>query len=264
MCTVILGVDVLEPASVILAANRDELPSRASASPALLNRDPRVAGGRDLVAGGTWLAVRERRAALALLNRRPLTTPSPETVALRRSRGLLTLDLACTPASSGPATFADVCERAARAAFAAASYGPCSLLFASPERSWIASHDGRSPLRVETPGPGWHVVTHADLDDRAEPRTAWLLGQLGGWRPGSPDQAIARLRDLLGTHPDARSGTPAVCIHDESPMSTVSSALVRLSRDHGRYLHAEGRPCTSPFVDHSHLLAEPAAAGERA
>jgi len=88
--------------------------------------------------------------------------------------------------------------------------------------------------------------------------------KLGGWRPGSPDQAIARLRDLLGTHPDARSGTPAVCIHDESPMSTVSSALVRLSRDHGRYLHAEGRPCTSPFVDHSHLLAEPAAAGERA
>src|SRR5262249_29501637 len=69
MCTLILGVEVVASGSVLLAANRDEDPARPADPPGVLSESPRLVGGRDRRAGGTWLAVRERRAVVALLNR---------------------------------------------------------------------------------------------------------------------------------------------------------------------------------------------------
>ena len=69
MCTLIVGRSVIDQHSTLLAANRDENPGRPSAPPEVLCERPRVVGGRDLVARGTWLAVREGPAVVALLNR---------------------------------------------------------------------------------------------------------------------------------------------------------------------------------------------------
>ncbi|HKQ57135.1 MAG TPA: NRDE family protein, partial [Candidatus Eisenbacteria bacterium] len=78
MCTLILGRDVVAPGTVLLAANRDEDPRRPSAPPMVLRERPRLVGGRDLQAGGTWLAVRDARAMVAILNRRDRSGgPSP-------------------------------------------------------------------------------------------------------------------------------------------------------------------------------------------
>src|SRR6266850_923872 len=94
---------------VVIAANRDEDPARPSDPPGVLNESPRLVGGRDRRAGGTWLAVRERRAAVAMLNRRGVAGDAPGRpgagagVAVGRgaaggdtlrSRGLLTLEVA--------------------------------------------------------------------------------------------------------------------------------------------------------------------------
>ena len=61
MCTLILGIDVAGPDTVIAGANRDEDPARPSDPPGVLVASPRVVGGRDRRAGGTWLALREGR-----------------------------------------------------------------------------------------------------------------------------------------------------------------------------------------------------------
>src|SRR5437899_8120748 len=106
MCTLIIGRmgrmgrDLPTAGHVLLAANRDEDPARPSEPPQLLLDHPRIVGGRDAVAGGTWLALRvgsdrgtaaEREpAAVMLLNRPPLSGRPPG----RRSRGRLVLDVA--------------------------------------------------------------------------------------------------------------------------------------------------------------------------
>src|SRR5262245_47775006 len=128
MCTLILGFDTVARGSVIVAANRDEDPARFSATFAVLREEPRVVGGRDLLKGGTWLAIRERRAAVAMLNRRPDSDLGPG----RRSRGLLALEVAAA-GDGGP----DAALRTARAAARSGDFAPFSLIFAAPEGCWL-------------------------------------------------------------------------------------------------------------------------------
>jgi hypothetical protein len=265
VCTLILGLDVVAPDSLILAANRDEDPARPSDPPAVLGESPRVAGGRDRAAGGTWLAVRGRRAVIAMLNRRgvyPAGEPPP------RSRGLLALDVAAVEDGPAAAPSSSGAERdeglragalsRALGALSRARYAPFSLVCATPGAGWILAHDGRNPPRALPVPAGWHMLTHTDLDDPGEPRAAWLLGELSGWRPASVAAAAERLAALLATHGTAaeapRDARPAVCIHQGRAV-TVSSAMVWLARDEARYRHLEGRPCERPWTDYSHLLA---------
>jgi len=44
-------------------------------------------------------------------------------------------------------------------------------------------------------------------------------------------------------------------------MPTVSASLVFLARERTIYRHTDGRPCTTPFVDVSTLLAPNVAGG---
>lgn len=258
MCTLILGRDVLGAGSVILAANRDEDPARPTDPPRVLLDSPRLAGGRDRVAGGTWLAVRERRAAVALLNRRPPEGAAPAAAPVPPSRGLLTLEVAGV--ANGERSLAEAAAERVRALAGRDRYAPFTLLFASPERCWWwrGLHDGAQPLREI--GPGWHVVTHEDLDDASEPRTAWLMGDLAGFAPRDVDQAFEGLLSRLRHHGDGNH-RPAVCIH-EGRMRTVSSSLVWLAGGRARYLHAEGRPCEAAALDHSSLTADGPSARE--
>ena len=243
MCTLIVGRDVVAPHTLVMAANRDEDPDRPSAPPGVLVEEPRVVGGRDLVAGGTWLAIRERRAAVAMLNRR-----NGAPAAGRRSRGLLAIDVASTPDRADLAAAAR--ERALEAVREEA-YAPFSLLFASAASCWVLAGIPVAP-RVDEIEPGWHVITHSDLDDPLEPRTAWLRAGLAGWAPRSAEEAERGLMDRLREH--GGQGHPAVCIHG-GRMVTVSAATLWLAAGAARYGHAEGRPCETPITDSSSLLA---------
>jgi uncharacterized protein with NRDE domain len=230
MCTLILAIDVVAPGTVLLGANRDENPARPSDAPGPLSDTPPVAGGRDRVAGGTWLAIHGREAAIAMLNRRG--SPLSPT----RSRGLLALDVARDPRPEVPF------ERLVRE-----RYDPFSLVVARAERTIVISWDGSHARMVEV-GAGWHVLTHAELDDINEPRAAWLRASLAALGPLTRDQAEREVKSRL-----ARHDAPAVCLHD-GPMATVSSGLVWLAEGEARYAHAEGRPCTASWTDYSALL----------
>jgi uncharacterized protein with NRDE domain len=254
MCTLLLGVGIPTANTVLLGANRDEAPARASDPPGVLLETPRVVGGRDRVAGGTWLAIRERRAVIAMLNRQsrhghPLP-PDPT----RRSRGLLALEAAAADAAPGESLGAAVTRRAA-AAVRTARYAPFTLVFASPDASWSLEWDGEA-LRQEPLGPGWHVVTHAGPDDPREPRTARLLEATRDARPTTAEEGERMLRDWLALHADGHPRR-AVCIH-EGRMVTVSAAIVRLGGGDATFAHAEGRPCVTPFASYAQLLEGPA------
>ena len=265
MCTLILGRDVLGPHTVLLGANRDERPARPSIPPTVLIESPRVVGGKDRMASGTWLAIREGRAAVALLNRRDRSAADPPLD--RRSRGLLTLDVASTPEGAAPPARPETAaaeDGPARAALERAlesiareSYAPLTLVHASPTACWMVAHDGAS-TRVACIEPGWHVVTHRELDDPGEPRTAHLLARLRGNPPASRAAAEVLLVELLRSH--GGPGVPRTCLH-EGIMVTVSSSLVWMDEGGASYRHAEGRPCEHEYEDRTPLLSGAALPG---
>ncbi len=286
MCTLILGLEVLGPNTLLVGANRDESPGRPTAGPALLREAPRVVGGRDLLAGGTWLAVREAGFVAALMNRRPVPGEArdPRTI---RSRGLLCLEAAAAEAPEEPTTGRDLgpgapmpppalssagepgspIGRAAPAvmpgrwfldaaltSFERHVYGHCTLVGVGTDGEAWCIHGGEAaaPPRVDPIARGWHVITHADLDDRSEPRTLALLDALGDRVPASVDAAIERIASLLRGH--GENGARSVCLHGD-PHPTVSSSILALGYvGRPRYLHAPGPPCVTPYEDFSGLL----------
>jgi len=258
---------VLGPGTLILGANRDESPDRPTAGPGVLVSDPRVVGGRDLVSGGTWLAVRDERFIAALLNRRPDPSDRRDPTSFR-SRGLLCLDLASTRTSDAidPGTGEPYAPWQARALrlLRADPYGPCTLVWAGVDGSgWVLSLTGESVPRFTQIEPGWHVITHQDLDDDREPRTRWLLERLRGETPDSVERAVETIQALLRSH--GETGGPPVCLHRER-FPTVSSTIVALGESvQPRYLHAPGAPCVTPYEDVSDLLgSRPGTARSRA
>ncbi len=258
MCTLIMGLEVAGADSLVIAANRDEDPGRPATPPGLLATAPRIVGGRDLVSRGTWLAVRVDGLVVAVLNRRPAAAANARArtdgSAAPRSRGLLALELAAALPAPLVADFVPTAVRLTVAALAGASYQGCSLALLGPGGGAIVTHEPAGAPRVAPLTPGWHVITHTDLDDPSEPRTAWLLDQLAGWEPGAWEPARPRLAELLATHAAPERGIPAVCLHD-GRMVTVSSSLLHLAPGAIRYLHVEGPPCRKPVQDQADLLA---------
>jgi transport and Golgi organization protein 2 len=241
MCTLILGLGILGPGSLLLGANRDESPQRPSSEPEVLVRSPRVVGGRDLVSGGTWLAIREGAFVTALMNRRPAAGDHRDPKTLR-SRGLLCLDAASTASHLDGAL--SLVKRG--------SYAPCTLVGVGVDGEAWTLRAGPGEPEVTPIARGWHVITHQDLDDLGEPRTKWILGDIAERRPESVDAALELLAGYLRSH--GEDGRPAVCLHRDL-FPTVSSSLIALQAGSGaRYLHASGPPCVTEYRDRTPLL----------
>ena len=99
VCTAIVSVEPASEYPVLLAGVRDEFHDRPWIAPGRhWPRYPRVIGGQDLLASGTWLAVDPLvpRAACVLNGRGPLAAESG-----RLSRGELPLLFAATGAMEG-------------------------------------------------------------------------------------------------------------------------------------------------------------------
>src|SRR5262245_42134904 len=154
MCTLIMGLGVLGPGSLVVGANRDEDPSRPSLAPGPLETNPPVVGGRDRLAGGTWFAIRDVRAVIAVLNRRPVARLSERRGSSDdpdldlRSRGLLALDVALTDPDAPAETFAASALAEAERTTRENRYAPFSLACLTERESWVMSHDGSGPVRV--------------------------------------------------------------------------------------------------------------------
>lgn len=153
MCTLLIDYRPEARIPLLLVAVRDEFVDRDWAPPAAHWADrPGLVGGRDLRAGGTWLAVdpSARRAGCVLNGRGRMADPE-----VRRSRG----DLPLRAAADEPEPVL-------------APYDPFHLVTVDAEgpRVTMLSWDGDAATRTEI-GPGTHLVVNTGLDP-AEPRVA--------------------------------------------------------------------------------------------
>src|SRR4051794_37993031 len=89
MCTLAIWVRQFETAPLVVAANRDEFFARPASGPVLLSESPRIVGGRDHRAGGTWLGINEYGVVAGILNRRTDDAPDPA----KSSRGTLLMEV---------------------------------------------------------------------------------------------------------------------------------------------------------------------------
>lgn len=147
MCLLLIAVQVAPGFPLLLLGNRDEFHARASAPAQTWIDDARVVGGRDLVAGGSWLALREDGRFAAVTNLRtgvPATAP--------RSRGALVRDFVFGAAS--PAAFLDALRKEA------GDYGPFNLVVG--DRSGVCAL-GSSAGEVLRLRAGVHVISNGAI-----------------------------------------------------------------------------------------------------
>lgn len=242
MCTILLAWRSDPNAPVLLAANRDELIARPSAPPGLLHAAPWVVGGRDLLAGGTWLALEPGGTICAVTNRHPTTGEPMPPDPTRRSRGEIPLMLLVdTRPDDVPARMT---------ALGPGLYNPVNVLWVSADRALVAHVDDSGPVRVVDLAPGPHVLTTTDLDDTSRPKVAMLRTGMDAALAvdGGADQIMTGMRGLLADHttPTGRA-VDAACIHGDL-YGTVSSSTVIVGRDRLTYEHAPGRPCVTAFA----------------
>ncbi|WP_296137603.1 hypothetical protein [uncultured Tessaracoccus sp.] len=153
MCTVVVRVgDAGEP--VRMLAVRDEDPTRPwRPFGRRWPEYPAIAGVRDELAGGAWLALDAARGRLGVV----VNIEGVPDVPRITSRGALALDVALDrPLPEAPTTEG------------------FHLVQVSPDGVRVTTWDGRD-LRHRPLGPGTHLVTHAPVDDPRDPRTGtWL------------------------------------------------------------------------------------------
>lgn len=242
---------------LVVVANRDEFYARPARGPEVLDAAVGAAGGVDAQSGGTWLGVTRAGRIVAVTNQRAAVPPVPGV----RSRGA-----AVRGALSAPDLDAFVRALDPR------EFSSMNLLYgdaATGMRVGYFRQDlGTAELGVLPASDRVHVLCNDKIDAPGFPRGRRLADILRA-NADAPWPALrARLAAALGDHTraplaDAPSAIPqdvaaamtSICIH--SPQyGTRSSAIVALGpgRVH-QYLHAEGSPCTAPFVDYTGLLA---------
>jgi uncharacterized protein with NRDE domain len=273
MCLLVV-VSRLDPgAPLVVGANRDERLDRpATAMTVLAASGPRILGGRDEVAGGTWLAVNEHGVVAGLTNRPSPDGPDPS----KRSRGELPPALAAyRDAASAVEDF--VARRRCE------EYNPAWILVGDRTSLYALDMTGTGSPGVEALGPGVHILENNPLH-APSPKADHVRALLGETRGHSGADLLGRLRAVLidhtvpivergagaGADGDAEEAagtgggsggggsaggrppeTLAACDHTER-YGTRSSTLVAVPADTGRpptVSVADGHPCTSPFAD---------------
>jgi uncharacterized protein with NRDE domain len=239
MCLLALFFRVVDDAAVVVGANREEYYQRGGEPPRLLLPGPvRAVAGVDPVAGGTWLGVNEKGVLAAVTNRLKRDMPAQP-----RSRGLLVREmLTCLSAAVAvDHVFHELRKQ---------PYAGANFLCADASQA-VVIHAGDS-LRIRPLPPGIHVLTNGDVDDLNDPRLKYALDWLNRRPYDSAADCVQALRELCGQHEPEH---PPICFRHEE-RGTVSSSIIALRRalTDSTYLHAQGPPCQTPYVDCSQLL----------
>lgn len=135
-----------------LIGNRDEFYARPTAPLDTWQDYPTLVGGRDLEAGGSWLAAKRGGVMAALTNvRDPLLSVPPGAP----SRGELVANALQCGNIEGWLTALSEGE--------ALRYAGFNLLVATPQRLWHL-HRGKDRLNLSEVAPGVHGLSNADLN----------------------------------------------------------------------------------------------------
>ncbi|MCY9783254.1 NRDE family protein [Nocardiopsis sp. EMB25] len=181
MCTVIVGFDPGADTPLVVAAIRDEMRDRPWDGPGRHWPDhPEAVGGRDRLAGGTWMAVDPARArTAALLNGWPWDGRMPWEGVYPASRGDLPLHSLSTV------------ERDPLDGVELSRYAPFHLLTADARGAVLHSWDG-ARLDVRPLPVGVSVIVNTGLDP-VDPRALRHTPEFARTRPDA-----ARLAEETG------------------------------------------------------------------
>jgi len=225
MCSIILR---LAPEGVFIAANRDEMGNRPWEPPA--EYWPGICGGRDTLAGGTWLAVNRAGVAAAVLNREGTLGPAPG----KRSRGELPL-LALREASAAHAATAIT-------GLDAGQYRAFNMVLADAGAAYFIRGLGAGRPEALPLPQGVSMITSGEPNDIAMPRIARHL----------PRFAAAPVSDwgaLLADTSGERAAQLTIPPPEPGGFGTVSATLLVLPRGGVPAHHfAAGPPHLAPFV----------------
>ncbi|CAM3605915.1 NRDE family protein [Halomonas lysinitropha] len=167
-----------------LVANRDEFHARPAAPLGIWPDASEIVGGRDLEAGGSWLAVHRRGRVAAITNvRDPRLTVPPGAA----SRGALVREaLECNDLATWLQRLAGT---------AAECYPGFNLLTGDGERLWHL-HRGRDGVWLNEVPPGLHGLSNASLDSPWPKLIAARQGLAASLRHGRwPEEALSALGD---------------------------------------------------------------------
>lgn len=204
MCLIALAWRAHPRYPLIVVANRDEFHDRPAAPLAEWPDAPGVYGGRDLRAGGAWLALGSGGRLAAVTNVRESRAPAPGL----RSRGALATGF-LQGALSAPAAAQELMVEAER-------YGAFNLLLSDGETLSYASNRPASHWqRVE---PGVHGLSNAGLDT-PWPKTLRLRAALQAWL----ERGQTELEPLFAALADTRTPDDS-----ELPDTGVGLAMERL------------------------------------
>jgi uncharacterized protein with NRDE domain len=266
VCLLIAMFQVVADAPLIVAANRDERLDRPAVPITVLReRGPRILGGRDELAGGTWLAVNEHGVVAGLTNQ-----PSPDgRDPTKRSRGEL-------PVAFARYQSAAQAVPAVRAELDPAAYNPCWMLVGDRESLFFIGISGGSVTEVEQLEPGLHVLENAPLHP-VSAKSAFVSRLVLDALPDSPAHGasepaatVSALRTVLGDHqpaiPEPRTDATgrvwpaslsAACVHADG-YGTRSAMIVSVpaAAKAPLVMVADGRPCEEPMHDATALWTE--------
>lgn len=277
VCLLIALFGVVPDVPLLIAANRDEMYQRPTDPITVLRAtQPRILGGRDELAGGTWLAVNQHGVVAGLTNQ-PTGTPDPA----KRSRGELPLTFAAYPDARTAVT--EVCARLDPAA-----YNPCWMLVGDRHALFSVDLSGGHRAGVEELPPGRYVLENAPLRQPSakKDRVAGLVAALAeAGRPGAEMDGAevdgaevdgagriegglaAVLRDhqaATGPEPPGPAGwarpaeLSAACVHTER-YGTRSAMIVSVGQaGEPRVSVAAGPPCVTPLLDVTGMWVSPA------
>ena len=196
MCLVVVAIGRSTAYPLILAGNRDEFHARPSAEADWWTDHPDIVGGRDLQAGGTWLALHRHGRFATVTNYRDAELPARGL----RSRGHLVADF--LEADSSPQEYLENIDGSAYAGF--------NLIVGDTDNIAYCSNRGAG---VRLLGNGVYGLSNALLDgswdkvERSKQRLdaliesktlddERLLDMLSDRRPGQTDSnEAARLGD---------------------------------------------------------------------
>jgi uncharacterized protein with NRDE domain len=184
MCLLVLAWEAHPHYRLVVAANRDEFHERPTVPMAKWPAPDDIIGGRDLRAGGTWLAMDRSRRFGVITNFRELQRPSPNVP----SRGNLIPSY--LRGELGPEQYLAELEPRAR------DYSGFNLLLADGESLWYASN--RAERFAQPLPPGIYGLSN-ELLDTPWPKLRRVRRRFDPWlteaKGGSKEELFAILAD---------------------------------------------------------------------
>jgi uncharacterized protein with NRDE domain len=254
VCLLIVLAQMHPDIPLIVGANRDELLDRPALPMTVLREvGPRILGGRDELAGGTWLAVNEAGVVAGLTNR-PTKAGRDST---KRSRGELPVALA------GHHSAAAAVE-AFGSGIRASDYNPAWLLVGDRETVFAIDMTG-DDLPVIQPLPaGMHILENRPPGANSA-KVDHVRDLLAGVDGLTEDELVRHLQAVLGDHEvpaelpvdhdDDMDHIPAqvraACVHTERYGTRWSCVVTVPGRDADppTVRYADGPACQAGYTD---------------